>query len=61
MTCAGEFVFKQGRFQTSVDGHGTIKSVMETKLGVQASFALTSEINHSAEQYKFGYGMTIGS
>lgn len=55
-----EFNLKQSKISTVIDGRGTIKTVVETKLNPAAALTFSADIDHSKEQFKFGYGLTVG-
>ena len=57
---AAEFNLKQSKISTVIDGSGCMKTVLDTKLGPAASVIFSGEVDHMKDNYKFGYGLTIG-
>ncbi|GMI07411.1 hypothetical protein TrLO_g7585 [Triparma laevis f. longispina] len=60
VTFGGEFNLKQSKMSTVIDGTGCMKTVLDTKLGPTASVVFSGEVDHMKDNYKFGYGLTIG-
>ncbi|GMH93569.1 hypothetical protein TrVE_jg6862 [Triparma verrucosa] len=60
VTFGGEFNLKQSKISTVIDGSGCMKTVLDTKLGPAASVIFSGEVDHMKDNYKFGYGLTIG-
>jgi mitochondrial import receptor subunit TOM40 len=55
-----QFVFKQGKFAATVDSSGVITTTLEERVTPALSFLFSSELDHSAESFRFGYGLQVG-
>jgi len=61
VTLCAEFQLKQSRYVCTVAGNGRIANVLETRITPNIMLSFSGEVLHSKDQYKFGYGLTIGN
>mmetsp|Transcript_28656 Transcript_28656/g.37556 ORF Transcript_28656/g.37556 Transcript_28656/m.37556 type:complete len:339 (+) Transcript_28656:211-1227(+) len=54
------FKLKQSNFVTAIDGTGKVVAVLETALSPACKLSFSGEMTYLTDQYKFGYGLSIG-
>ena len=55
-----QFMLKQSRMLCQIDGTGKITSTLECMPMMGIRLALSGEMHHASDHYKFGYGLSIG-
>eukprot|EP00871_Galdieria_phlegrea_P001444 jgi/Galph1/22/GphlegSOOS_G4884.1 len=60
VTAGYKFDLRQASIIGQIDSNGRVAALLEEKINPGLSFLLSGEIDHSRQEYKFGFGVTIG-
>ncbi|EME30444.1 mitochondrial protein translocase, MPT family isoform 1 [Galdieria sulphuraria] len=60
VTIGYKFDLRQATVTGQIDTNGRVAALLEEKINPGLSFLLSGEIDHSRQEYKFGFGVTIG-
>ncbi|KAL6978956.1 hypothetical protein U1Q18_020624 [Sarracenia purpurea var. burkii] len=55
-----DYILRQCRLRGKIDSNGCTSAFLEERLNMGLNFILSSEIDHRKNDYKFGFGLTIG-
>ncbi|GAB4814969.1 hypothetical protein N2152v2_002015 [Parachlorella kessleri] len=55
-----DYILRQCRLRGRIDSDGKIAAFLEERVNVGVNFILSAEIDHTKNDYKFGFGMAIG-
>lgn len=55
-----EYTLRQSRFLTNVDHTGRISSTLDCKVSPALTLQLSASAHHKTDDFKFGYGFSIG-
>jgi mitochondrial import receptor subunit TOM40 len=55
-----DYTFRQCRLRGSIDSNGKVAAFLEEQLGPGIKLLLSGELDHSRQDHKFGFGMTVG-
>ncbi|KAK4608766.1 hypothetical protein RGQ29_002240 [Quercus rubra] len=55
-----DYILRQCRLRWKIDSNGCTSAFLEERLQMGLNFILSAEIDHKKEDYKFGFGLTIG-
>ena len=60
-TLGYDYNMRQCKLQGRVDSNGTIGAFLVERLNLGLNFILSAEIDYPKKDYKFGFGLTVGS
>ncbi|KAL5707715.1 hypothetical protein ACHQM5_018581 [Ranunculus cassubicifolius] len=55
-----DYMLRQCRLRGKIDSNFTSTAFLEERLNMGLNFLLSAEIDHKKNDYKFGFGMTVG-
>ncbi len=55
-----DYMLRQCRLRGQVDTNGRVGAFLEERVNVGVNFVLSAELDHWKNDYKFGFGMTVG-
>eukprot|EP01026_Neomeris_dumetosa_P081794 TRINITY_DN924_c0_g1_i1.p1 TRINITY_DN924_c0_g1~~TRINITY_DN924_c0_g1_i1.p1 ORF type:complete len:336 (-),score=44.69 TRINITY_DN924_c0_g1_i1:514-1521(-) len=55
-----DYLMRHCRLKGRVDSNGTICAFLEERMNMAVSFILSGEVDYWRQNYKFGFGLTIG-
>lgn len=61
MGLSAQYTLKQSSLNFGVDSNLLIKSMVNAELQPGVSLQFSGEVQQAAGQYRFGYGLTMGS
>lgn len=55
-----DYTFRQCRLRGCLDSNGKVAAFLEEQLGPSIKLLLSGELDHSRNDHKFGFGMSVG-
>ncbi|KAA8550486.1 hypothetical protein F0562_002170 [Nyssa sinensis] len=55
-----DYILRQCRVRGKIDSNGCTAAFLEERLNMGLNFILSAEIDHRKNDYKFGFGLTVG-